>query len=336
MGAFIQGTYSGTDRAFFLDNTDVRLTKTATVGGDTELRYGLDLNNGPTVQDPFNSTFVWSFPFVSSALAPTPTAQPLLSGGLVGNSIGLTGYMWYDRRLYAEVGGYQSYGPALLSAAGQSLGPGGTANIAPYLRLAYEWDWSGQSAHVGGLLLNANLNPATGPFSTTGAQGRNNFTDYELDGGYQFLGDGTHIVSAYGAFVHENQNLAGSFNTGNSSLQSGKLNQIRANASYFYRNTYGATLGWQYTWGPANPLLFPPQPVSGSRNGKPDSNAFIVEADWIPFGKEDSWGSPFANLKIGLQYVAYTLFNGGRSNYDGFGRNASDNNTIFLYAWLAF
>jgi hypothetical protein len=30
------------------------------------------------------------------------------------------------------------------------------------------------------------------------------------------------------------------------------------------------------------------------------------------------------------------MFNGGTKNYDGFGDNASGNNTLFLYAWLAF
>ena len=63
------------------------------------------------------------------------------------------------------------------------------------------------------------------------------------------------------------------------------------NATYYYMNTYGATLGWQYTWGTANPLLLPPAPITGSRNGKPNSNAFIFEADWIPFGKEDFVGA---------------------------------------------
>ena len=136
--------------------------------------------------------------------------------------------------------------------------------------------------------------------------------------------------------VHEDQDLKGSFNTGASSQASSNLNQLRMNTTYFYKNTYGLTLAWQYTWGKANPLLFAPAPITGSRTGKPDSNAFIIEADWIPFGKDDSWARPFANLKIGLQYVAYTLFNGATRNYDGFGRNASDNNTVFLYAWMAF
>ena len=56
----------------------------------------------------------------------------------------------------------------------------------------------------------------------------------------------------------------------------------------------------------------------------------------MPFGKADSWMSPWANLKLGIQYTAYTQFNGGGKNYDGFGRNAGDNNTLFLFAWMAF
>jgi len=334
-GGFVQTTWSGIDRAIHLDNTDLRLTTPLSLG-DSELRVGLSLNNGPTVQDAYNSTFAWMFPFISSSLAPTPTAKPLLSGGLVGNSIGLTAYAWYDRRLYVEAGGYGTYGPSLLSAAGSALGPGSTANIAPYVRAAYEWDWNAQSAHIGALLLSGNINPATSAFTADGSQSRNRYTDYELDGGYQFLGDGTHIVTAYANFVHENQSLNAAFNTGGASQVGNALNQVNVNASYFYRNTYGLTAGWQYTWGNANPLLYPAAPVTGSQNGKPDSNAFIIEADWIPFGKDNSWGRPFANLKIGLQYVAYTLFNGGTSNYDGFGRNASGNNTLFLYAWMAF
>jgi hypothetical protein len=334
-GGFVQGTWSGINRSFKLDNTDLRLTTPLTLG-DAELRIGASFNNGPTVQDAFNSTPVWMFPFAASALAPTPAAQPLLAGGLVGNSLGLTAYAWYDRHLYLEAGGYQTYGPSLLSATGATLGPGSTANIAPYARVAWQWDWNEQAAHVGALLLSANTNPAISAHTADGSHGRNRFTDYALDAGYQYLGDGTHIGTAYLIYTHEGQDLKAAFNTGNASQASNALNQLRMNASYFYNNTYGLTVGWQYTWGNANPLLFAPAPLTGSRNGKPNSNAFIAEADWIPFGKDQSWGRPFANLKIGLQYVAYTLFNGGTRNYDGFGRNASDNNTVFLYAWMAF
>jgi hypothetical protein len=31
--------------------------------------------------------------------------------------------------------------------------------------------------------------------------------------------------------------------------------------------------------------------LSGSANGKPNSNEFILEADWVPFGKADSWAA---------------------------------------------
>src|SRR5271165_4841768 len=132
-GGFIQGTYSGVNHAFLLDNTDIRITTPLTVG-DSAPRIGISLNNGPTVQDPYNTTFAWGFPYASSALAPVPTAQPLLAGGLIGNSLGLTGYLWYDSHLYLEAGAYATYGPTLLAATGRSLGPGSTRNLAPYLR----------------------------------------------------------------------------------------------------------------------------------------------------------------------------------------------------------
>jgi hypothetical protein len=37
-----------------------------------------------------------------------------------------------------------------------------------------------------------------------------------------------------------------------------------------------------------------------------------------------------------LQYITYNQFNGGNTNYDGFGRNASGNGSTYLLLWLAF
>jgi hypothetical protein len=109
-GAFVQGTYDGVNHSFALANTDLRLTTPLDLK-DTELRVGLSVSNGPTVQDPYNSTFAWVYPFAASRLAPTPAAQPLLAGGLIGNSAGATIYAWYDRSLYLEASGYNTYGP---------------------------------------------------------------------------------------------------------------------------------------------------------------------------------------------------------------------------------
>jgi hypothetical protein len=182
-GGLAQVTFDGIASAILQDNTDLRVTAPFTVN-NAELRLGLDVNNGPTVQDPYNSTCAWGYPSVASALVPSPTAQPLLAGGLSGNSIGATVYAWYDRSLYLEAGLYNTYGPSLLSRTGQAYGPGSTANPAPYLRAAYEWNWNGQSAHVGGIFLHSNINPAYAPFSSTGSLGHDSYTDYAVDGGY--------------------------------------------------------------------------------------------------------------------------------------------------------
>jgi hypothetical protein len=45
---------------------------------------------------------------------------------------------------------------------------------------------------------------------------------------------------------------------------------------------------------------------------------------------------PIQNLRVGLQYTVYEKFNGAHVNYDGFRRNAGDNNSLFLYAWAAY
>ncbi len=340
-GGFIQGTYSNVNNVVHLDSLDLRpYTTTVDVGGN-ELRLGTTINNAPTITDPYNSTYAWGFPYNTSSVAPLPTAQPILVSGLAGNSTGVTAYAWYDHSLYFEAGGYQTQSPWLLSRLGNSYGVGQSQGVAPYLRAAYEWNWNGQSAHIGALFLQANAFPLASARLADRSNGSNGFTDFAVDGGYEFFGDGTHTVTTQGIYVHEQQDLKASAAAGNAANgtalgSSYGLNQIRLTTAYWYQNTYGAQIGWQKTWGAANPLLNGPLPVYGSANSKPNSNAFIMEADWVPFGKDGSWGSPWANLKLGLQYTVYTQFNGASRNYDGYGRNASGNNTLYLLSWLVF
>jgi hypothetical protein len=340
-GALMQFTGSNNFSAFKVDNTDIRPFTTTFDVGDSELRVGTTLNNSPTVQDPYNTTYAWGYPFVQSVLAPTPAAQPAIAGGFGGNTLGASVYLWYDRHLYLEAGLYRTQSPWLLARTGNAFGPGGIEGVAPYLRAAYEWNWNQQSAHVGALYMQSNVNPSVAARQTDSSFGRDHFNDFAMDASYAWLGDGTHIVTVQGIYTHEDQTLTGttnSFNAANGTSFGNNyhLDQIRLNAAYWYRNTYGATIGWQRTWGGANPVLYAPGSVTGSANAKPNSNAFMVEADWVPFGKEDSWFGPFVNVKVGVQYIVYTQFNGGGSDYDGFGRRASDNNTLFLFAWLTF
>jgi len=83
-------------------------------------------------------------------------------------------------------------------------------------------------------------------------------------------------------------------------------------------------------------VLYQPSPVGGSVSSRPNTQGYLAELAWVPFGKEGSFGAPWLNLRVGLQFTAYSRFNGGVQNYDGYGRNASNNNAVFLYTWLAF
>lgn len=326
-GGFMQFTWSDVANTSHVDNIDLRPYTTAFDVGGKELRVGATLNNAPTVQDPYNATFGWGYPYIASMIAPTPTGNPMLVSGLGQSAIGYTVYAWYDNKLYLEGGAYSTLSPWILARAGDPLGIGSTTSPAPYIRAAYEWQWATSAAHVGALFMKANVDPQLG------TPGGDHYTDYAVDGSYQFLGDGTHIATVQGIYTHESQFLNASAAADGIAGAKYSLDQIRANVSYWYQNTYGITLGWQKTWGPANPVLFI---NGGSANSKPNSNAFIIEADWVPFGKDTSLWQPFLNLKLGVQYTVYTQFNGGSNNYDGAGANASDNNTLLLFAWLIF
>ena len=89
------------------------------------------------------------------------------------------------------------------------------------------------------------------------------------------------------------------------------------------------------TTGSSDPSLYAPGDVDGSASGKPDSNGYLIQLEYVPFGKADSLHRPWLNVRVGLQYTGYSKFNGGSSNYDGSGRSASDNDTLFAFLWVA-
>jgi hypothetical protein len=77
-------------------------------------------------------------------------------------------------------------------------------------------------------------------------------------------------------------------------------------------------------------------PISGNRTGSPNSQAFTAEVSYTPFGKSTSTLATFANLRLAAQYVHNFKFNGSANNYDGLGRNAVNNDALYLNGWLAF
>ena len=46
--------------------------------------------------------------------------------------------------------------------------------------------------------------------------------------------------------------------------------------------------------------------------------------------------APMANLRIGAQFTAFTEFDGAVKNCNGSGRNARDNNTLYIFVWTIF
>ncbi|OIQ75001.1 hypothetical protein GALL_433400 [mine drainage metagenome] len=89
---------------------------------------------------------------------------------------------------------------------------------------------------------------------------------------------------------------------------------LRAKVSYVYQAKYGGSLGYFDLTGSTN------------NQGDPATSGMTYEAFLIP--KQ--------NIRVGVQYTAYNKYQGATSNYDGAGRNASDNNSLFLYAWFAY
>ena len=125
LGAFVQGTYERPGSSYFLDNTDIRYAGKTKLGG-TDLVFGVTANNNPTVQDPWNTTPAWSFPFVgaSDALAPTPSAGTMIEGTFSGRVAGTGVYIFANNSFYLEGAAYGTFDTQTLEALG--LDPSGS------------------------------------------------------------------------------------------------------------------------------------------------------------------------------------------------------------------
>lgn len=202
--------------------------------------------------------------------------------------------------------------------------------LAPYWRVAYTNSFDRQNFSAGLFGLNADIHPGT----TSGTTDK--YRDVGVDATYQYLGTGRHVFTLNSSLIHESQNLDASLAAGDVERANNKTNALNINGAYYFDKTYGLTLGYFDNFGSRqDETAFAPNPLDGSRVGKTDSSGYVVQADWSPFGKDGSWGAPLANLRVGAQYTLYTRYNGSSNNYDGFGRDASDNDTLLLMIWTA-
>jgi hypothetical protein len=340
VGAFAQVTYDRTGpNTFGWDNTDIRYAKTGVING-TNIVYGITANNNPTVQDVWNSTPAWSFPYIGSEVAPSPAAGTMLgAGSWAGQAGGVGGYVWINNMIYLELTGYGALPPQTLINLGADPTAPRFNGVAPYWRAAVEKTWDKNSLMIGtfGMYtaqqpVGLNLPDALSfPANVT-----NPFLDIGIDTQYQWIGE-EHIFTLRGSYIWERQQYSSqSIANGIATNSTDYLYDFKLSASYIYDRTYSFTAGYFATWGTADSALY-----ANSSTFSPNSSGWNFDLAYLPFsnGGPDLW--PWFNARIGVQYTHYDKFDGSTSLVDfnavqPLNLKASGNDTVFLYSWLMF
>ena len=317
-GGLAQVTYTHANDHFSMDNTDLRYANQGKLGGK-HWEYGITVNNNPTVEDVWNSTPAWGFPWISTASGVSPIASPLINGTLGQDVAGVGGYGLWNNHLYGDVTLYRS---EHAGAATPVIGTGQAHNIsgvAPYWRAAWQQTWGNNYLEVGtyGIYVNSFPNAVSGP--------EDRYVDPSFDFQYE-RPFGPNLLDVHGTYIHEKSDLGATFLAGGASARTNHLNTFKLDSTYHWRNRYTATDAVFSTTGNGDALLYAPAALSGSNNSKPDTSGYIAQfAFW-----------PVQNIDIDVNYSGYFRFNGASTNYDGAMRNASDNNTVYMALWLNF
>jgi hypothetical protein len=319
VGSFAQVTYDAQADHFSWDNTDIRAAGTNGKLFGKQLTYGLTMNNNPTVEDLWNSTPAWGFPFVSSNVAPGPTAGALINGGLAQDVAGFGGYAMWNDHLYLNGTIYRS------EHIGSSQPNDGTCcginirGMAPYWRLAYQSIKGNNDFEIGtyGLHVKSTNGAITGS--------EDSFTDWAADFQYNLTIPRwkNDVFTVRGTYIRENSALVST----PAMFVSHHLNTVQGEAEYHWGTRVSTTVGLFGVTGTADPTLYQPSvAITGNLNGSPDTRGYILNLSW--------W--PQQNIGLTAQYTGYTRFNGGSTNYDQNGRNANGNNSIYLMARFVF
>jgi hypothetical protein len=349
------GTFHGHTNA---DNIDLRYADRF-IDSRRDLIVGLSVNNNPSVSDPWNTAPAW----MQYVPVPSPTSSQFIDGNAPypsyaagGNIAGITAYAFWNRMLYAELGGYgtsrglMSFMSAGISDADKTQLKG----INPYWRLAWNHEWGAHSLMIGTAGMVAQI--FDNPLDTSDSSTVHHFQDWNIDAQYQYLLD-PHALTGQLVYAHRrhrypdflaNQPVPFVDSAGNAlpnTSAEDTTNLVRAKMTYVYQARYGASLGIFHLTGSTNTALqssgfdpatltitsdpnaaAPSTRVGGNLSGNPGTQGVTGEAFW----------TPIQYLRLGAQYTAYGRYNGASHNYDGFGRNARDNNSLFIYLWAAY
>lgn len=335
IGMFAQVTYAPPPPGGFTDafghtwtwdNVDVRYANTTSIHGINVI-YGITANNNPSVQDPWNTTPAWGFPYAASTIAPTPAAGTVIDGAFAAHVGGVGAYALVADLVYLEASAYRTLGFRTLNSLGvdpfDAAGP--FDGLAPYWRLALEPHWGNHWLMVGTFGMHARVRPWIDTTSSATLAQTDNFTDIGVDAQYQYQGS-NYWLTLRGSYIREFQKLNASFANGISDNLNNELNTLRLQASLAYGSDNRVILTAQYfnTWGTPDPTLY--QDLASGFS--PNSNGWIAEIAYSPFSASQAPGWPWANARIGLQYTWYEKF-------DGTTAGARNNNTLFLHAWFA-
>lgn len=317
LGTYVQVTYDPRMGGIGMDMAEIRYADHTQLAAKP-LLYGFSLNNNPTLQDVWNSVPAWGFPFATSSVAPTPGAATMLDGAFAQQAAGLGAYALLDNHLYGEFSVYRTAQQGGAAPA-DSTTTNTISGVAPYWRAFYKQSFGQQTLMIGTLGMTASLYPQ----GVTGL--KNQFTDVAFDAQYERpVGEG--LFTAHAIWIHERQKLDADFAAGTAANASNTLQTFRIDASAYTRGMLGLTAGYFTTTGTTDAIHYPVAALTGSAAGSPNSQGFIAELSALPW----------QNTRFELQYIAYNKFNGSSLNYDGAGRNASHNNTLYFLSWVAF
>jgi hypothetical protein len=329
LGAMIQGTYDGVGQSWFLDNSDIRYADKAQVFG-IDFVYGIDVNNNPTVQDVWNTTPAWGFPYISPATGPAFTPPQTQIGGqfFAGQVVGGGVYTWWHDMIYAELTGYRSLSPSTQQALGEGTGNTLIDGVAPYWRIAIAPTIGDHSFMIGTFGMLADEIPG-GIYGF----GTDQILDLGFDAQYQFIHE-KHAFEIKLTDIDESAQYNSSFLQTLTSNPSDTLNSFQATVDYVYDSTYSFTASYYNVRGSSD-AFYGTNGITGNPLS-PNSSSLTFDVAYLPFSHGGPSFFPWLNARFGLSYTKYLTLFGGTTNFDGNGDNASDNNTFMAYSWIMF
>ncbi len=334
MGAFAQVTYDQAGGTFGIDNTDVRYANHFKIGNQDAI-YGLTFNNNPTVEDVWNSTPAWRFPWMAADVTPyhsanattgAPGAPDTMIDSLAQNVAGLGAYTLIDSQWYAALTFYRTaiQGSGSTVANSHTLNPAAPAlagtldsisGLAPYARLAWQHQFNNSFLEVGAFGMQTR--------GVDSVYALDKYTDTGVDTQYE-LPLGSNLLALHAMYQHEDQNY-GHFDptagtgSGVPYNQKDHLNGVHVDGVMHFSHTYEVALGYDTWSGSGDPNLYAWGDGVTNQVGKPDTNYWTVDVSYLPW----------ENTKLGVQYVDYTKYVGSTTDM-------SYDNNLFLYGWFVW